>query len=128
MKRNIITLVFALFAFVANAQNVTITGRTNQADALMRLFVYEDLVNETGLLLDQNRSDKQGSFILEGTLKQILPARIYVGLEYVDLVLSPNATYDVDIIIPKQQENVSYFEKDLPTLRVKPASDQALYR
>lgn len=128
MKRNIITLVFALFAFVANAQNVTITGRTNQADALMRLFVYEDLVNETGLLLDQNRSDKQGSFILEGTLKQILPARIYVGLEYVDLVLSPNATYDVDIIIPKQQENVSYFEKDLPTLRVKRASDQGLYR
>jgi peroxiredoxin len=128
MKRNIITLVFALLALVASAQNVTLTGRTNQTNALMRLFVYEDLINETGLLIDQSRSDKQGNFILEGTLNQILPARIYVGLEYVDLILSPNATYDVDIIIPEQKENVSYFEKELPTLRVKRASDQGLYR
>ena len=128
MKRNIITLVFALLALVASAQNVTITGRTNQTDALMRLFVYEDLINETGLPIDQSRSDKQGNFILEGTLKQILPARIYVGLEYVDLILSPNATYDIEIIIPEQKENVSYFEKELPTLRVKRASDQGLYR
>lgn len=128
MKRNIITLVFAMLALVASAQNVTLTGRTNQTNALMRLFVYEDLINETGLLIDQSRSDKQGNFILEGTLNQILPARIYVGLEYVDLILSPNATYDVDIIIPEQKENVSYFEKELPTLRVKRASDQGLYR
>lgn len=128
MKRNIITLVFALLALVASAQNVTLTGRANQTNALMRLFVYEDLINETGLLIDQSRSDKQGNFILEGTLNQILPARIYVGLEYVDLILSPNATYDVDIIIPEQKENVSYFEKELPTLRVKRASDQGLYR
>lgn len=128
MKRNIITLVFALLALVASAQNVTLTGRTNQTNALMRLFVYEDLINETGLLIGQSRSDKQGNFILEGMLNQILPARIYVGLEYVDLILSPNATYDVDIIIPEQKENVSYFEKELPTLRVKRASDQGLYR
>jgi peroxiredoxin len=128
MKRNIITLVFALLALVASAQNVTLTGRTNQTNALMRLFVYEDLINETGLLIDQSRSDKQGNFILEGTLNQILPARIYIGLEYVDLILSPNATYDIDIIIPEQKENVSYFEKELPTLRVKRASDQGLYR
>ena len=128
MKRNIITLVFAMLALVASAQNVTLTGRTNQTNSMMRLFVYEDLINETGLLIDQSRSDKQGNFILEGTLNQILPARIYVGLEYVDLILSPNATYDVDIIIPEQKENVSYFEKELPTLRVKRASDQGLYR
>ena len=78
----------------------------------MRLFVYEDLVNETGILIDQNQTDAQGHFILEGKVKQILPARIYVGLEYVDLVLTPNATYDIEIIVSEQQENVSYFEKD----------------
>ena len=128
MKRNIITLIFALLAFVANAQNVTITGRSNKTDALMRLFTYKDLLNETGILLDQSRSDDKGNFILEGEVKQILPARIYVGLEYVDLVLAPNATYDIEIIVPEQKENVSYFEKELPTLRVKRASDQGIYR
>ena len=94
----------------------------------MRLFVYEDLVNETGILLDQSQTDALGHFLLEGTVKQILPARIFIGLESVDLVLTPNATYDIEIIVPEQQESVSYFEKELPTIRVKRATDQGIYR
>ena len=94
----------------------------------MRLFVYEDLVNETGILLDQSQTDALGHFLLEGTVKQILPARIFIGLESVDLILSPNATYDIEIIVPEQQESVSYFEKELPTIRVKRATDQGIYR
>lgn len=128
MKRGFFTLIFTLLAFVSSAQSVTITGRSNKTEALMRLFAYKDLLNETGILLDQSHSDDKGNFILEGEVKQILPARIYVGLEYVDLVLTPNATYDIEIIVPEQKENVSYFEKELPTLRVKRASDQGLYR
>ena len=73
-------------------------------------------------------TDEKGHFILEGAVKQILPARIYVGLEYVDLILSPNATYDIEIIVPEQEENVSYFEKETPTIRVKRASDKGIYR
>lgn len=110
-----------------NAQNV-ITGRSNKTETLIRLFTYEDLINETGVLLDQGQTDEKGHFILEGNVKQILPARIYVGLEYVDLILSPKATYDIEIIVPEQKENVSYFEKELPTIRVKRASDQGIYR
>ena len=117
-----------LLVVAASAQSVTITGRSNKTNALIRLFAYEDLLNETGVLLDQSQTDAQGHFILEGTVKQILPARIYVGLEYVDLVLTPNATYDIDIIVPEQKENVSYFEKELPTIRVKRATDQGIYR
>ena len=94
----------------------------------MRLFAYEDLINETGILLDQNQTDAQGNFILEGNVKQILTARIYVGLESVDLVLTPNATYDIEIIVPEKKDDVSYFEKELPTIRVKRASDQGIYR
>lgn len=127
MKR-ILTLLLLLHFFVGSAQNVTITGRSNKTNALLRLFSYEDLVNETGILLDQSRTDERGNFILEGSVKQILPARIYVGLEYVDLILMPNASYDVEIIVPEQKEAVSYFEKELPTLRVKRATDQGLYR
>ena len=95
---------------------------------LIRLFAYEDLINETGILLTQSQTNEQGHFILEGSIKQILPARIYVGLEYVDLVLTPNASYDIEIIVPEQKDNVSYFEKELPTIRVKRATDQGTYR
>lgn len=128
MKRWIITTFFVFLFLGLNAQNVTITGRSNKTETLMRLFVYEDLLNETGILLDQSQTDTKGHFILEGSLKQILPARIYVGLEYVDIILTPNATYDIEIIVPEKQENVSYFEKELPTIRVKRATDQGIYR
>ena len=128
MKRWIITAIFSLLVVAASAQSVTITGRSNKTNTLMRLFTYEDLINETGVLIDQSQTDAQGHFILEGTVKQILPARIFVGLESVDLILTPNATYDIEIIVPEQQENVSYFEKELPTIRVKRATDQGIYR
>lgn len=127
MKRWIITVFSSLLFLGLNAQNV-ITGRSNKTETLIRLFTYEDLINETGVLLDQGQTDEKGHFILEGNVKQILPARIYVGLEYVDLILSPKATYDIEIIVPEQKENVSYFEKELPTIRVKRASDQGIYR
>ena len=128
MKRRIATLISFLLFLTATAQNVTITGRSNKTNSLVRLFVYEDLVNEYGTLINQSQTDEKGHFILEGNLKQILPARIYVGLEYVDLILSPKATYDIEIIVPEQQDNVSYFEKELPAIRVKRATDQGIYR
>ena len=128
MKRRIITLILSLLVVAASAQNVTITGRSNKTNALIRLFVYEDLVNETGILLNQSQTDAMGHFILEGNVKQNLPARIYVGLEPVDLVLTPNANYDIEIIVPEKKEDVSYFEKELPTIRVKRATDKGVYR
>ena len=128
MKRRIATLFLSLLFLTVSAQNVTITGRSNKTNALIRLFTYEDLLNDYGLLIDQGKTDSQGSFILEGSVKQILSARIYVGLEYVDLVLTPNATYDIEIIVPEQQNNISYFEKELPTIRVKRSNDKGIYR
>ncbi len=128
MKRRIAILFFAALFLTVNAQNVTITGRSNKTNALIRLFAYEDLVNETGILLNQSQTDAKGHFILEGSLKQILPARIYIGLDPVDLILTPNATYDIEIIVPEKKEDVSYFEKELPTIRVKRATDKGIYR
>ena len=128
MKHWIITVFLSLCFLAVSAQNVTITGRSNKANTLMRLFVYEDLVNETGILLDQSQADAQGNFILESDVKEILPARIYTGLEYVDLILTPNASYDIEIIVPEKKDDVSYFEKELPTIRVKRATDKGIYR
>ena len=128
MKRRIATLFFAVLFLSVSAQNVTITGRSNKTNTLIRLFAYEDLVNETGTLLDQGQTDAQGHFILEGSVKQILPARVFVGLESVDLILTPNATYDIEITVPEKKDDVSYFEKELPTIRVKRATDKGIYR
>lgn len=128
MKRRIVTLFLSLLFLTVNAQNVTITGRSNKTNALIRLFAYEDLVNEAGTLLDQNQTDEKGHFILEANVKQILPARIFVGLESVDLILTPNASYDIEIIVPEKKDDVSYFEKELPTIRVKRATDHGIYR
>lgn len=128
MKRWIFTLFLFPFFLSLHAQNVTITGRSNKTNTLIRLFIYKDLVNDNGILLDQGHTDEKGNFILEGKLSQILPARIYIGLEPVDIILSPNATYNIEIIVPEQQDNVSYFEKELPTIRVKHATDQGIYR
>jgi hypothetical protein len=128
MKHWIITVFLSLLFLTASAQNVTITGRSNKTNTLIRLFTYEDLVNETGILVNQSQTDAQGHFILEGKVKQILPARIFVGLESVDLILTPNTSYDIEILVPEQQDNVSYFEKELPTIRVKRATDKGIYR
>ena len=128
MKRRIVTLFLSLLFLTVSAQNVAITGRSNKINTLIRLFAYEDLVNETGVLLDQSQTDDKGHFILEGSVKQILPARIYVGLEPVDLILTPNANYDIEIIVPEKKDEVSYFEKELPTIRVKRATDKGIYR
>ena len=128
MKRRFVTLFLSLLFLTVSAQNVTITGRSNKTNSLIRLFAYEDLVNETGILLDQGQTDANGNFILEGSVKQNLPARIYVGLEPVDLILTPNATYDIEIIVPEKKDDVSYFEKELPTIRVKRSTDKGIYR
>ena len=128
MKRRIFALLIILLSLTTSAQNVTITGRSNKTNTLIRLFVYEDLVNETGILLDRSQTDSQGHFILQGSIKQILPARIFVGLESVDIILSPNASYDIEIIVPEKKDDVSYFEKELPTIRVKRATDKGIYR
>ena len=128
MKRWIIVAFSMLFFLGLNAQNVTITGRSNKTETLMRLFVIEDLLNETEKQVAECQTDANGNLILEGDVKQILPAKIYVGLESVDIILTPNATYDIEIIVPEQKEDVSYFEKELPTLRVKRATDKGLYR
>ena len=108
------------------AQNVTITGRTNNANALIRLFTYEELLTSTGKQIATTQSDDKGFFIIEGNVSKTLSARIFVGLESVDLYLSPNANYDLEILVPAQNDNISYFDKEQPTLRIKKASDKSI--
>ena len=110
------------------AQNVTITGRVNRPEALVRLMVFDDLLNMHETNIAEANADDKGFFILEGKVDQIMPASLYVGLESVDLVVVPGASYEVSIIVPELDPNASYFDRESPTLRVKTASDHGVYR
>lgn len=110
------------------ADNVTITGRVNRPEALVRLMVYDDLLNMHETLVAQTTADDRGFFILEGQVEKTMPAAIFVGLESVDLVVVPGASYEVSIIVPEVDPNASYFDRESPTLRVKRATDKGVYR
>lgn len=128
MKTIKIILFLFLSPLLVLADNVTITGRVNRPEALVRLMVYDDLLNMHETLVAQTTADDRGFFILEGQVEKTMPASLYVGLESVDLVIVPGASYEVSIVVPDVASNASYFDRESPTLRVKTATDKGLYR
>lgn len=128
MKRLIAYLFVLWLSLPLVAQDVTVTGRVNRPGALVRLMAVDDLLNMHETPVAETTADGKGFFILEGKVEQTIPATVYVGLESVDMVVVPGASYEVSIIVPEEAANVSYFERESPTLRVKTASDKGVYR
>ena len=128
MRKSFIVILLFLLPITVLAQNVTVTGRVNRTDALVRLMVCDDLLNWHETSVAETRSNNQGFFILEGQVNRIMPAAIYVGLESVDFIVSPDATYEVNIMVPDEDPSLSYFERPQPTLHVKKAGDKGRYR
>lgn len=123
-----IVWLLLLSPLLALADNVTITGRVNRTDALIRLMVCDDLLNMHETNVAETCSNDQGFFILEGEVDRIMPAAIYVELERVDFVITPGASYEVSIVVPDADPSLSYFERPQPTLQVKKATDKGRYR
>ena len=119
----ILVLLCPIFIF---GQNVSIVGKTNVPDALIRLLTYDELLTCEQTKVAETRSDKDGKFALQAEIKEITPAQIAVNLERVDIILSPNGKYDFEIIIPEKQEG-SYFEKEQPYLGINKIDDGGLY-
>ena len=92
-------------------QNVSIVGKTDIPNALVRLLAYDEMVTCEQTKIAETQSDKYGKFTLKAEIKEITPAQIAVNLERVDLILSPDGKYDLEITIPQQNES-SYFEKE----------------
>lgn len=125
--KSIVLLLF-LSPLLAWADNVTVTGRVNRTDALIRLMVCDDLLNMHETNVAETRSNNQGFFILEGEIDRVMPAAIYVELESVDFVITPGASYEVAIVVPEADPSLSFFERPQPTLQVKKATDKGRYR
>ena len=106
-------------------QNVSIVGKTNIPNALVRLLTYDEMLTRHQTKVAETQSDKEGKFKLETNLKEITPAQIAINLERVDIILKPDGKYDLEIVIPAQTEG-SYFEKQ-PNLKINSIDDGGFY-
>ena len=106
-------------------QNVSIVGKTNIPNALVRLLTYDEMLTRHQTKVAETQSDKEGKFKLETNLKEITPAQIAINLERVDIILKPDGKYDLEIVIPAQAEG-SYFEKQ-PNLKINSIDDGGFY-
>ena len=106
-------------------QNVSIVGKTNISNALVRLLTYDEMLTRHQTKVAETQSDKEGKFTLETNLKEITPAQIAINLERVDIILKPDGKYDLEIVIPAQAEG-SYFEKQ-PNLKINSIDDGGFY-
>ena len=126
-NKNVFCLILVLLCpILMLGQNVSIVGKTNVPDALVRLLAYDELLTYEQTKVAETRSDKDGKFSLQANINEITPAQIAVNLERLDIILSPNGEYDFEIIIPEQQEG-SYFEKEQPYLKINKINDGGMY-
>ena len=106
-------------------QNVSIVGKTNIPNALVRLLTYDEMLTRHQTKVSETQSDKEGKFKLETNLKEITPAQIAINLERVDIILKPDGKYDLEIVVPAHAEG-SYFEKQ-PNLKINSIDDGGFY-
>ena len=117
--KTLIVLIFLMLTCnVANSQNVKITGKVNEPDALIRLLTYNDMLTYEQTLVFETKSDADGNFLIEAEIDDVVMAQIAVNLERVDFLIKPDATYDIEIVIPEHKKNVSYFEREIPELKI----------
>ncbi|MDA3944675.1 MAG: redoxin domain-containing protein [Bacteroidetes bacterium] len=108
------------------AQQTSLSIKTNTPGALVRLITYDDLLNWHGKTLAQEHTDEQGmvSFVVDLDVSK--PAHIALDLDRVDLVLKPGASYKLIIRKDLQQGNLSYFDKVPPALIFEQTNDDDL--
>jgi len=124
-------VLWTIFVFLcpiyAFGQKISISGNTNKINALVRLLAYDEMFSGEQTKIAETHTDKDGNFYLEAEIKEITPAQIAIDLERVDFILCPNAKYDVEIDIPEYQADVSFFDREHPTMKINHADDDNFY-
>ena len=127
-KKSILALILlSLISNIAVSQNVKIKGNANVPNALVRLLTYDDMLTYEQNLVSETKSDDKGDFFIETEISDVTMAQIAVNLERVDLLIKPDATYELEISIPEQKDDVSYFERENPSLKIININDDELY-
>lgn len=133
MKKSILLLLIFLLlgSNKSFSQNIKITGKIlkseSESESLVRLMTFNDMLTFEQTNIFETKSDDEGNFSIEANIDEITLAQIAVDLNRVDILLSPNSTYEVEIVIPKQEENISYFERQSPTIKIIRSKDDDLY-
>ena len=131
--RKYILLISLFFSLNLFSQNISIKGSVKSADdkklsgALIRLLTYNDMLTYEQTTIYETHSDEEGKFIIETDIDDVVLAQIAVDLERVDMLLKPNSSYEIEIVIPKQEEYVSYFERQNPNIKIINSDDDNLY-
>ena len=131
--RKYILLISLFFSLNLFSQNVSIKGTVKSADnkqlsgALIRLLTYNDMLTYEQSTIYETHSDEKGRFTIEAEIDDVVLAQIAVDLERVDMLLKPNSSYEIEITIPKQEESVSYFERQNPNIKIINSDDDNLY-
>ncbi len=119
-------LLSLLCPILVLGQNVSIVGKTNVPDALVRLLTYDEMFTCEQTQVVETQSDSNGQFALETNINVITPAQIAINLERVDVLLKPEGKYDFEIIIPENNDG-SYFEKEQPVIKINSIEDDGFY-
>lgn len=132
-------LVISLLCLLLNnlnlfSQNIIIKGKiqqptanSQQPTALIRLMTYNDMLTREQTTIYETKADENGNFVIKAEIDKITPAQIAIDLERVDIILKPSAEYEVEITIPERDENLSYFERQYPTMKMIKTDDDGLY-
>ena len=137
MKKNILLLSLFFLLFNVNnifSQNITIKGKIQNpivnsqgSESLIRLLTFNDMLTYEQTTIFEAKSDNKGNFTIYANIDEITLAQIAVDLERIDILLKPNSKYEIEVIIPKQEEDISYFERQSPTIKIIKAEDDNLY-
>lgn len=122
-----VLIILLLFNSNSYSQNIIINGNVNKTNALVRLFTYNDMLTCEQTKIVETHSDDNGNFHLEATINDITMSQIAVNLEHVDILLNPNSSYHIEINIPEQSDDISYFERQTPSLKILDTEDKNLY-
>ncbi len=110
------------------AQGVSIAGKTNKPNSLVRLLTYNDMFTLEQTTAAVTHSDANGNFTLNADIKEITPAQIAVNLDRADMVVCPDGKYDLEVFIPEKDPDASFYEQARPSLKINSADDNGLMR
>ena len=136
MKKSILFISLILLLLCNNdifSQNIKIKGKIqkteskSESESLVRLMTFNDMLTLEQTTIFETKSDKEGNFTIETNIDDITLAQIAIDLDRVDIILKPNSSYEVEISIPEQEGNTSYFEQLSPTIKVAQSKDDDLY-
>ena len=105
----------------------SVSESESESESIVRLMTFNDMLTFEQTTIFETKSDDKGNFTIEANINEITLAQIAVDLERVDILLKPNSTYEIEIIIPEQEDNISYFEQQSPSLKIIKSDDDDLY-